>query len=96
MTTATKTIEEKMIEAGGNLWEKNGKKRIYFNGPNAVAKFFNCEIVKRQQNPSAGFDGIIIKQKSKSFYDCTEEVFYSDRGTIANAARKFGLDVERI
>lgn len=34
------TMEEKLIKAGGNLWEKYGKKRIYF------PKELGCEILK--------------------------------------------------
>lgn len=92
-----KLTKEQMIEAGGKVWEKENMMRIYMNNKEVIAKIFNYAIVESLSGSiPAGFDGMLKTGKTKSYYDCVNNVFYADSGDIANAARANDLDVRRI
>lgn len=71
----TKSIEDRLIEAGAKLWEKGDMKRIYIN--DAVAQVvFNEEILKDfpQAKVNVG--------KAKFYFDVIFNVFTADSGSI--------------
>lgn len=71
-------MKEKLIEAGGKLWEPNERiSRIYLNDE-AISKAFGWKLVEKakylEQFESIG--------KAKVWYDCKKNTFHSDCGQV--------------
>ena len=78
------TIEE-MIKAGGNVWEKNGMKRIYLND-SAIISLFDIDesgATKLKQTKPA---------KKTTYYCTSSESFYSANGMIIRNAIRCAVD----
>jgi len=69
--------EQKLIEAGGKLWEKENMKRIYLND-DALVKYFGFEL---KEKPKYRKEFRSIK-KIKVWYCCKDKVMKSDEGRI--------------
>lgn len=71
--------EEKLIEAGGKLWEKGNIRRIYLNDA-AIVNYFGFKLVDRGQDKYA--DQFRSIGKAKVWYDCNQKFMKSDEGRI--------------
>lgn len=89
--------KESAIQAGGKIWEKGNMVRVYFSDKAQIAEIFNYAVVDSVSGIiPAGFDGMIKKGKTKSYFDAVNNVLYADSGDIANAARDNNIEVKRI
>ncbi len=89
--------KETAIKAGGKLWEKGSMVRVYFNDKAQVAEVFNYAVVDSVSGMTpSGYDGMIKKGKTRSYYDVANSVFCTDEGDLANAARDNDVEVKRV
>ena len=84
-----------LTEAGGSYWEKGNKRRVYFNDSESIAKLLGLKLVAKQPGEVMYTDEI-KSFKAKSFYNLNDDIFWTNNGQIANAARREGLSVARI
>lgn len=79
-------VEEKLISAGGNLWEKYGRKRIYINDDDVIEKVFGLSVSRYNSGmiSSAFLNGEKISNSQarrllaiQPYYDCIAGKFVS-------------------
>ena len=86
-----KTKEAKIIEAG-SLWEKGGKRRVYFNGILELA----CDRVSRKQNGSvkaAYFDGEKMSNSDARKVERAKLWYDLDSGEWCHKGLSFNFDI---
>lgn len=83
---ATKTVEEKALEAGAKLWEKGNMKRIYINTSDVFVKAFDLAD-NALRSDARTF-------KTKTYF--SDNVCHTDDGAIANVMRSLNVRVVRI
>lgn len=77
--------KDKLVEMGGNLWEKEGISRVYIN--DEVLKKMGFKIVDRARYADE-FRGL---GRSKLYFDCVKNVLVSDTGSVRTAMRNNGF-----
>jgi len=77
--------KEKLIEMGGNLWEKGSASRVYLN--DSVIEKMGFKIVNEAKYANE-FRGL---GKAKLYFDCIKNVLISDTGTVRSAMKNNGF-----
>ena len=89
--------KESAIKAGGKLWEKGNHERVYFDDRAQIATVLNCALVERMSGMiPRGFNGMLKKGKTKSYYDVKNSTLFTDCADVAKEARGQEIRVVRL
>lgn len=77
--------KEKLIEMGGNLWEKNGMSRVYLNDSVLEKMGFKIVDIARYADEFRGIG------KAKLYFDCNKNCLISDTGSVRTAMKNNGF-----
>ena len=77
--------KEKLIEFGGNLWEKDRMSRVYLTDDVLVKMGFKIVDVARYSDEFRGLG------KAKLYFDCNKNVLISDSEFVRTAMKNNGF-----
>ncbi len=77
--------KEKLVEMGGNLWEKNNISRVYLTDDVLVKMGFKIVNEARYADEFRGLG------KAKLYFDCHKNVLISDSGSVRTAMKNNGF-----